>query len=305
MLIKKDEFMKKYDLNYFVRGINYLKKNLLFFNVSNSNIRDLAYKNYCYKKLFKKYKKTIIDFKNNGKKEFSDYIWVCWFQGLENAPDLVKSCIKSVENNFPNKKVIIITYENMYDYVSFPDYIIKKRNRGLISNAHFSDLLRLRLLNQYGGMWIDSTVFVSGKVDEKFWKNELFCFKELSLFPKEELPIRASNWLIYSTSNNDILVLTEKLLYDYYKRELYVKNYYIFHLFFSMASKKFQDQWDKVPSFSNINNHILQFELEKKYSYERWSDILKITSFHKLNRRVNIEDKESNYYHIIKEFRSE
>ena len=26
MLIKKDEFMKKYDLNYFVKGINYLKQ---------------------------------------------------------------------------------------------------------------------------------------------------------------------------------------------------------------------------------------------------------------------------------------
>lgn len=297
--------MKKIDKSFMIRGINFFRKNLLFFNVSNSNIRDLAYKNYCYKKMYRKYKNVIQQYDvQNRKKVFSDYVWICWFQKFENAPEIVKACINSAKKIFKDKKIILITDDNIMEFVSFPSYIIEKRKKGIINDAHFSDLLRLRLLNQYGGLWLDSTVLVTSDVDEDFWKNELFCFKEISLNKKEELPIRASNWLIYSTTNNEILLLTEKLLYEYWKRELYAKNYYIFHLFFSMATKRFELEWNKVPTFSNIDNHILQFEIEEKYSKRRWKQIKEITNFHKLNRRIVSQDKESNYAYIIEEYKN-
>ncbi len=297
--------MKRIEKDSIIKGINYLKKNLYFFNVSNSNIRDLAYKNYCYRKMYRKYKRIIQQYEIEKKeKTFSKYIWICWFQKLENAPDIVRACINSVKKIFKDREIIIITDDNIMDYVTFPKYIMEKRKKGIINNAHFSDLLRLRLLNQYGGLWLDSTVLVTGNVNNEFWENELFCFKEISLFKKEELPICASNWLIYATTNNEILLLTEKLLYEYWKRELYAENYFIFHLFFSMATKRFKEEWDRVPTFSNINNHILQFEIEKKYTEKRWIEIKKIANFHKLNRRISNEDKDSNYSYIIKEYKN-
>lgn len=291
--------MVKIDKSYFYRGISYLKKNLLFLNVKNKNVRDLAYKDYCYKKLYKKYKYVIDNYKEENIKKFSDFVWICWFQGVDNAPPLVKSCINSVKKNIPNKKVIVLDNTNIDKYVEFPDYIIKKRKKGLIGDALYSDLIRLQLLNKYGGLWVDSTVYMTDTVKDEFFEQELFVFKEISLFQKEELPIRASNWLIYSCSNNNILMLTERLLLEYWKREKYPRNYYIFHLFFSMATKKYSDDWKKVSSFSNINNHILQFELLEEYNENRWEEIKNIAIFHKLNRRIFTDDKKSNYYHII------
>lgn len=289
-------------INYFFKSLNYIKKNLFFFNVTNKNIRDLAYKNYCYEQAYKKYHYVIDNFEPIiNEAESSNYVWICWFQGEENAPDLVKACIASVRRTMPAKKIVVITENNIKDYINLPDFIIEKWQRGIINQAHFSDLLRLRLLNTYGGLWVDSTIYVSNEVDEDFWRQKLFCFKEVSLFTAEELPIRASNWLIYVEKRSNIIKLTEELLLEYWKQEKYATNYHIFHLFFSMASKRFQNEWDQIPTFSNVNNHLLQFELEQDFNPKRFEALTRLTPFHKLNHRISSKNPNSNYSYIIRE----
>ena len=50
-------------------------------------------------------------------------IWMCWWQGLDNAPEIVKACVDSVRRNAGNREVIIITDKNVREYVSFPQCI--------------------------------------------------------------------------------------------------------------------------------------------------------------------------------------
>ncbi|HGG8842291.1 TPA: capsular polysaccharide synthesis protein, partial [Enterobacter soli] len=50
----------------------------------------------------------------------SRIIWICWFQGLESAPELVKRCIESVQRNTPDAQVVILTDDNIPDYLSLP-----------------------------------------------------------------------------------------------------------------------------------------------------------------------------------------
>lgn len=63
--------------------------------------------------------------------------------------------------NNPDKEVILISYDNLEEYVHFPDYILEKWKKGQITNTHMTDLLRLELLIKYGGMWLDATVYCS------------------------------------------------------------------------------------------------------------------------------------------------
>lgn len=91
-------------------------------------------------------------------------IWVCWWQGLDNAPEIVKTCVESIKRNSGKYEVLIITDENYKQYVKFPDWLEEKRKHGIISKTIYSDLLRLNLLSTYGGIWIDSTFFVREKV---------------------------------------------------------------------------------------------------------------------------------------------
>lgn len=52
-------------------------------------------------------------------------IWVCWFQGMENVPALVQKYYQSLKENLTDLEIVLITSDNMLDYVQFPDYIIK------------------------------------------------------------------------------------------------------------------------------------------------------------------------------------
>lgn len=89
-------------------------------------------------------------------------IWVFWGQGKDAMPPLVLACYKQLIHF--NDNVTLLTNENASDYVSLPPIIyFKVRNRQL-SWAHYSDILRNTLLAKHGGMWLDATVWVSGKV---------------------------------------------------------------------------------------------------------------------------------------------
>ena len=106
--------------------------------------------------LVSKYKNVEFERKSN------DVVWFGWLQGIDNAPDLVKVCYWSQKNHIQDKTFIDISYTNYKEYVSLPDFIIDKYEKKIIPAAHFSDLLRLELLIQHGGTWIDSTVLCTG-----------------------------------------------------------------------------------------------------------------------------------------------
>ena len=93
-------------------------------------------------------------------------IWMCWWQGEENAPEIVRACIDSVRRNAGGHEVIVITDENLSDYVHIPDWVLEKVRAGIMSRTNLSDLLRLSLLAEHGGMWLDATFFCAGSLDE-------------------------------------------------------------------------------------------------------------------------------------------
>ena len=97
-----------------------------------------------------------------------DRIWICWWQGWEQAPEIVKSCVASVKRHAGGREVTLLTEANYREYVSIPDWLEAKYRAGIISRTHFSDVLRLSLLAAYGGLWLDATVFCTESLDACF-----------------------------------------------------------------------------------------------------------------------------------------
>ena len=295
---------------FLIKVIQYVSRNIRYFNVINPNIIALAERERCYRKLKRKYKKILTTDKsiNIDKKEEekSNKIWICWFQGIEKAPELVKACYNSVVKNYNDKQIIVLTEENYKQYVDIPEYILKKWEKGYITFAHFSDILRIELLSKYGGLWLDSTIFTTKKSDLVFNDNiELFVFKQVDLDRKNSLTVVASNWLIYANKDNNIINLTKKLLYQYWKDYNHAINYNIFHIFFKFATEVYKDEWDKVPTFNNISPHILQFELNDDFEEVRFNQIRGMSDFHKLNWRIKSENKNSYYNYIVDNYKKD
>lgn len=259
-------------------------------------------------RLEKRYKRHIARF--NDSKIFlesnsSNKVWVCWFQGMENAPELVKCCYNSLVKHLTDREIILITSENMFDYVEFPDYIIDKWKSGIITHTHMTDLLRLELLIKYGGMWIDATVFCSADRDEIpdfFFDSDLFMYQCLKP-GRDGHTHMASSWLMSAKSNNRILLGTRDMLYIYWKKNNSMKDYFLLHIFISLMLESNKDEWMKIVPRDNATPHILLLRLFEQYDENVWDDIKKQTPFHKLSYKFNCEDalKEDTFYKKVLE----
>ena len=246
-------------------------------------------------KLQKKYSYVLDEFDKNYssklEKKQSNKVWVCWFQGIEQAPLLVQKCFYALKSNLDDRDIVLITADNMLEYVDFPDFIVEKWRKGEITNTHMTDLLRLELLIKYGGTWIDSTVLCTRKredIPDYFFDSDLFYFQ--SLKPgKDGRSVGISSWYISACSNNKILLATRQLCYEYWKNNRDMMDYFLFHYFFVMALDRYVEERNKVIPFSNSTPHILLLRLFEKYDERVYQNIINQTPFHKLSYKFTEE----------------
>ena len=116
-----------------------------------------------FSNLIKKYQVKKLDNKLNSK-----IIWIFWYQGLENAPKLVQRCYEQILQIPTDYKVILLTKENINEYIKIPDFILKKLEKKKITITHFSDILRVALLKEYGGIWADATLYFNKSIFNQF-----------------------------------------------------------------------------------------------------------------------------------------
>lgn len=119
-------------------------------------------------------------------------IWICWLQGEEQMPSICKKCLESVKNHAGKHPVIVVTWDNMKEYVSIPPYILQKVGKD-VSYTHFSDILRSNLLANKGGMWIDSTVYISQDFPQ--WNYPFYSLKQD--FPGQKKYVTQFKWTTF------------------------------------------------------------------------------------------------------------
>ena len=219
------------------------------------------------------------------------YVWVCWWQGYEDMPSLCKSCYRQLTNSFDKSyTIILITKYNYSDYVSIPKLIIEKFDRGLIGVTQFSDVLRNELIKQKGGLWIDSTVFVSGfNVIDDIDNFSFWSVKHNTIDNKKSLGqlISKCNWtgfLMFGKPSNIVSSFVSDCFFKFFRNHDYVIDYFIQNFIIRLGL-------DNIPAFREAINNIPQsniflYELEKimndKYNKEKWHNISLCTHFFKL-----------------------
>jgi len=154
-------------------------------------------------------------------------IWQYWGTGWEygKLPDIVKLCYKSADKNKGNYEIIRLDNENFKEYIEFPEFIMEKIKNGSMGYTHFSDLLRLALLDTFGGVWLDASILLTAPLSDytadgilekkgyfmfqrsestenkEFWKklnSDYFSWDERS-------KVRVLNSVIFSEKNNKMI----------------------------------------------------------------------------------------------------
>lgn len=232
-------------------------------------------------------------------------IWILWLQGMENAPQIVRRCYESITKFKPEGyDITLLTIQNLEKYITLPDYIMDKYYCGLISNTHFSDIIRLELLYIYGGLWIDATVYICDKVPEFMYSGDFFAFDNSSVTAASV--IKMSSWWIYACANNCIISKTRDMIYTYWQQENQLINYFLLHI----AMSKVIDEHSKANRifkfkyfYSNGNAHYLQGNLAAEYDEKKWNYIKFISPIQKLSykRKYLLGDIASFYVVLIEE----
>lgn len=220
------------------------------------------------------YKETLIpEFSCQDDFEGKHPVWWCWWQGLDNMPEVVSLCLESLKRNLPeNTALRIITFDNLFDYVTMSPSIIDKFNNGSITEETLSDVLCNELLYRYGGMWIDATYYVNAPVHEELFERDYFTLRyDKPIYASDITKGRYSGNLQITKPGNLLhKFVTECFLYYYDSEDAIVDNYQIDYCI-AMAIELFEevrDMVEKVP-YSNGDILLLKDEMNHLLTDER------------------------------------
>ena len=268
-----------------------------------SNKRLLSYRRK-FRKIFQDYDHFAAN--KNLQPEIRKVIWFLWLQGLDAAPPVVKKCHKALVDKLHDYEIILLTADNIDDYVSLPNFIFEKWQNGRITNTHFSDILRNNLLLNHGGYWSDATVLFSEKIPALIENSSFFLFQSYKPGSNGK-KVNISSWFIGSVKNNPVLEVTQEMLFNYWKNCNDLIDYFLYHNFLQMALYHYSEIYKLIPKYTNETAHYLLFELKNHYDDLKYKDICKQVFAHKLTYKLPVDfDKNTDgtfYKHIVEQNR--
>lgn len=235
---------------------------------------------------------------------YPDSIWVCWWQGEEQMPEIVRICYKSLQEHANGHPIHLITKDNYKKYVEMPQWVLEKFAAGIISITHFSDLLRLTLLSRYGGLWMDATLYLTSDIPERI--PYFFTLKQKANNNDFVSMYRWSGYCIGGVVDNPIFSEAYILLIlQYWRDHDKLINYYILDYVFDLLYAS-NEHIKKIIDDNPYNNPDVMFlanHMNLPYNDEEWTNVCKNTYIHKLSWKQHYVEKYSNigtYYKLLK-----
>jgi len=181
-------------------------------------------------------------------------IWVYWHQGLDQAPEVVHHCIDSWRRLNPTYDVKILDKDTYSDFVTLPDELKKKSLKK--SFAAYTDVLRIYLLAEHGGIWVDSTLFCLKPLHSwlSHTEHDLIAFRDPG--PDRLL----SSWFLAAKKDAHIIDSWKGEVVKYWSSWRWRRPYYWFHYLFGEIYRKDQrckEEWDRAPRLMSEGPHHL------------------------------------------------
>lgn len=183
-------------------------------------------------------------------------IWTCWFQGRSQAPDLVQRCLWSWERNNPGWSFRCLNANTAGHFVDMCDYVDLQRQT--ITAASLSDILRIALLHEYGGVWVDATTYCNQPLED--WlplamDSGFFAFSNPA--PDRLL----ASWFLAAAPQNELIAKWARRTGDYWRCRNSTNDYFWFHHEFGelcSLDSEARAAWQRVPKVSADGPHALQ-----------------------------------------------
>jgi hypothetical protein len=134
-------------------------------------------------------------------------IWIFWDN--ETLPKDIKLIYDNNIKILDGWDIKMLNNNNVKDYIDVDSFPNNYKNAG---PAHKSDLIRLKLLEKYGGVWMDAGIIINSKDElEKLHKDTLENQYELTAFTLDEKDANYTyhqyieNWFLIAPQNSNVI----------------------------------------------------------------------------------------------------
>lgn len=210
-----------------------------------------------------------------------DTIFTIWWQGEENAPKIVSVCFDRLKKAYGDR-VVILNEDNIRDWVRLPDFIWRKWEKGQITQANFSDICRISLLYQRGGIWFDATDYLTSPIPQWIEDADVFMYRDGDIVTPEKF---IQICFLRAKRHNPLVKAWLDFIYEYWEKEEEIIDYFL-HQFMMRYLVENNEEVKKLfyamPQIEQTPTHLLwHFYRDEPYSDTLYQDSTKDTFFQK------------------------
>ena len=231
-------------------------------------------------------------------------IWFFWLQGEDKLPLIPRLCLESIRKHANGHKVQVLSDENYAEFVQIPANLIEKYHAGRIKAAHFADILRINILAQQGGLWLDATMLVTEDLPQSIFNAPFYSVKTKNC----GYFVSQCRWAVFclgAKKGHSLFCLLASLFEQYLTKTDVFVDYFLFDNFIDMIYERYpciREEIDKVP-FNNPSVHELASLLCEEVEADEIDRILDKTFLFKLSYKsytpAMLLQNEENLYHKL------
>ena len=239
-------------------------------------------------------RKTVLD------STFPRKLWMYWQQGWNSAPPIVRKCAESWLRQNPSWQIHLLTEKNVPDFIRLPDFY---QDKLALPIPALSDVIRIHLLTEHGGVWADASTWCVRPLDE--WLERMLASTGFFAYaqPGPDRPL--STWFIAAAPRHYIMERLKQEANDLWRQvaenriimevtdDPASRDYFWLHSIFAsllQTDRAMADIWNSGPQIKAAAPHYLQhIGLMKPATADVKFHIRnKVTNVYKLSRRIEL-----------------
>lgn len=252
-----------------------------------------------------------VDIIDKTDKHIPRIVWLFWWQGEDSLPEIQRLCLRRFFS-LSRFEVRLITKNNIKKYIDISD-VINLFEKKLIFIQHLSDIVRFRLLRNYGGFYCDASILL---VDNSYFD---YIVSEFTFFSNKfssydyaqnVMHGKCSTYFWATFSDNPFFAYLDDALTYFLSKHKGIIDYTQSDYTIAVGYRKLsfiRELIDALPP-NNQNSWWLNENLLTEYNEHEWNDKIKTTHFFKVSSQQlgkvtrNININKTYYDYVVSNF---
>ena|GEM_PF-2473482 len=183
-------------------------------------------------------------------------LYTFWNTPLGTAPPLVQACVGDMARLHADLPTTLTVLDgaSARELVEIPDAVADALEKD--HPAHFSDFVRVSVLDRLGGIWVDATCWAPAPLPAAVAP----LLTAGALYPRWTRR-QIGNWFIAAVPATPLIRLQHLALEAWWESGGGIPDYFLYHRIFEVLLDlvpEFHGQWDAAPTLSSAASHLLQ-----------------------------------------------